>query len=154
MGSNNTAVVVRSTKGLARKGGKKNRKYGRNRPGKQGTSSDANQKLRTASNKLRAIRKDMQAKAHAVNHKFAKGVCRGHGRQERKLDEQLRHHLQQVAIQYEAHRHNPTAIVPTAGDLHTARMIMLWQRQQEIRAQDEQRAARLEARKQQLNSKA
>ena len=154
MGSNNTAVVVRSTKGLARKGGKKNRKYGRNKPGKQGSSSDTNQKLRTASNKLRAIRKDMQAKAHAVNHKFAKGVCRGHGRQERKLDEQLRHHLQQVAIQYEAHRHNPTAIVPTAGDLHTARMIMLWQRQQEIRAQDEQRAARLEARKQQLNSKA
>ena len=154
MGANTTKTVVRSTKGLARKGGKKNRKYGRNRPGKQGTSSDANQKLRTASNKLRAIRKDMQEKAHAVNHKFAKGVCKGHTRQERKLDAQLKHHLQHVAAQYEAHRHNPTAVLPTSNDLHTARMVMLWQRQQEIRAQDEQRAARLEARKQQLNNHA
>jgi len=114
--------------------------------------SDANQSLRTASNKARRIRKDLQTKAHVSARKFAKGVCHGAGRHEKKIDKQLKQHLLHVAAEYEAHRHNPTAVIPTANDLQTARAVMLWQRQEEIRQQDKQRQERLQARIKKMNS--
>lgn len=48
--------------GLTRKGGKKNRKFGRNRFNKNGAPSDQHQKARTAANKARRIAKDKKFK--------------------------------------------------------------------------------------------